>query len=224
MTVARRLPTPKGSIRRCSKSRSLAKQISIWIQDAKTCQRVLHIWRKHHASFDAIHAVSCFWRMSILLRNFQPISAKDYTQLAQVVNDHVQRDALEARRLCNILVGLVYSRNAAFRPTPWICFDLATNCAEKLEKKIPSAATKDISSAAWASAQLLSMWQCNGARDVRVVHEALSRLLMNLVPVATSSILREVASPEVLANLAWAIASFLEKNQYKRKKNNNKIN
>lgn len=26
-------------------------RISIWIQDAKTCQRVLHIWRKHHASF-----------------------------------------------------------------------------------------------------------------------------------------------------------------------------
>ena len=26
-------------------------------------------------------------------------------------------------------------------PTPWICFDLATNCAEKLEKKIPFAAT-----------------------------------------------------------------------------------
>lgn len=28
-------------------------RISIWIQDAKTCQRVLHIWRKHHASFRA---------------------------------------------------------------------------------------------------------------------------------------------------------------------------
>ncbi|CAL1145884.1 unnamed protein product, partial [Cladocopium goreaui] len=64
--------------------------------------------------FDAIHAAGCFWRVSLLVRNAQHISAVDYAGLAEAVNDHVQRDELKARGLCNILVALVYSRYAAF--------------------------------------------------------------------------------------------------------------
>lgn len=29
-------------------------RISIWIQDAKNCERVLYLWRKHHARFWAV--------------------------------------------------------------------------------------------------------------------------------------------------------------------------
>ncbi|CAL1145885.1 unnamed protein product, partial [Cladocopium goreaui] len=42
--------------------------------------------------------------------------------------------------------------------TPLICFQLAANCAQKFPKSAGLASPKDISSAAWASSQLLSMW------------------------------------------------------------------
>ena len=35
------------------------------------------------SGFDAIHAAGCFWRVSLLVRNSQYISAVDYAQLAE---------------------------------------------------------------------------------------------------------------------------------------------
>ena len=157
-----------------------AQEISVQIQAAQTGQEVLRLWRRH--DMDAVHMVTCFWRLSSFMRDGKAVEARKYAELARSLLAHIEKSDLEARGLCNLLVAVVYARSTGYSSK--ILVKLATASALQLHRKIVSGNSKDLASAAWASVRLLSLWP-----DSRgTAYLALQQLLLGVLPLAIASL------------------------------------
>lgn len=117
------------------------------------------------------------------MRDGRSVEAKKYAELARSLLAHIEKSELETRGLCNVLVAVVYARSTGY--TTEILSELATVSALQLQEKIVKGNSKDLASAAWASARLLSL--CPEDSNL-TAHLALQQLLLRLLPLAIASL------------------------------------